>query len=88
MLSLFHLFRREIPAAMAYLDAADMLAAEQHLSPFLNSSVVHSALAMAENRADEAVANIRKGIEIGQASKPNATVLSRPPGGGARGGGR
>ena len=65
---MFHLFRREIPAAMAYLDAADVLAADQHLSPFLNSSIVHSAVAMAENRADAAAANIRKGMEIGQAS--------------------
>ena len=42
---------REIPAAMAYLDAADILAAEQHLSLFLNSTIVHSTLALAENRA-------------------------------------
>jgi len=70
---IFHLFRREIPRAMAYLDAADVLATEQHLSHFLNSSLVHSALAMAENRADEAVANIRKGMEIGQ-----AITLMRP----------
>jgi class 3 adenylate cyclase/predicted ATPase len=66
---MLHLFRREIPAAMAYLDAADILAAEQHLSPFLNSTILHSTLALAENRAHEAVANIRRGIEIGQASK-------------------
>ena len=66
---MLHLFRREIPAAMAYLDAADMLAAEQHLSLFLNSTILHSTLALAENRAHEAVANIRRGIEIGQASK-------------------
>jgi predicted ATPase len=64
----FHLFRREIPTAMAYLDAADVLAAEQRFSPFLNSRILHSALAMAENRADAAVANIREGMEIGQAS--------------------
>ena len=64
----FHLFRREIPSAMAYLDAADVLAAAQRFSPFLNSRVLHSALAMAENRADAAVANIREGMEIGQAS--------------------
>ena len=63
-----HLFRREITATMNYLDAVDVLSAEQHLSPFLNSSVVRSVLAMAENRTDEAVANIRKGMEIGQAS--------------------
>jgi class 3 adenylate cyclase/predicted ATPase len=66
--AIFHLFRREIPTAMAYLDAADALAAEQRLSPFLNSSILHSALAMAENRADAAVANIREGMKIGQAS--------------------
>ena len=66
--AMFHLFRREIPTAMAYLDAADVLAAEQRLSPFLNSSILHSALAMAENRADAAVANIREGMKIGQAS--------------------
>jgi predicted ATPase len=65
---IFHLFRREIPTAMAYLDAAEVLAAEQHFSPFLNTRVLRSALAMAENRADMAVANIRKGMEIGQAS--------------------
>jgi predicted ATPase len=65
---IFHLFRREIPTAMAYLDAADVLAAEQRFSPFLNSRVLHSALPMAENRADAAVANIREGMEIGQAS--------------------
>ena len=34
---IFHFFRREIPTAMAYLDAADVLAAEQRFSPFLNS---------------------------------------------------
>jgi len=66
---MLHLFRREIPAAMAYLDAADILAAEQHLSLFLNSTILHSTLALAENRAHEAVADIRRGIEIGQASK-------------------
>ena len=65
---IFHFFRREIPTAMAYLDAADVLAAEQRFSPFLNSRVLHSALAMAENRADTAVAHIREGMEIGQAS--------------------
>jgi hypothetical protein len=54
---------------MAYLDAADILAAEQHLSLFLNSTILHSTLALAENRAHEAVDNIRRGIEIGQASK-------------------
>ena len=48
--------------------AADVLAAEQHLSVFLNSTIVHSTLALSENRAHEAVANIRKGMEIGQAS--------------------
>ena len=53
---------------VAYLDAADVLAAEQRFSPFLNSRVLHSALAMAENRADTAVAHIREGMEIGQAS--------------------
>jgi predicted ATPase len=66
--AVFHLFRREIPTAVAYLDTADALAAEQRLSLFLNSTVLHSALAMAENRADAAVANIREGLEIGQAS--------------------
>jgi predicted ATPase len=66
---ILHLFRREIPAAMAYLDTADILAAEQHLSLFLNSTILHSTLALAENRAHEAVTNIRRGIEIGQASK-------------------
>ena len=65
---MFHLFCREIPEAMAYLDAADVLAAEQHLSLFLNSTIVHGTLALAENRAHEAVANIRKGMETGQAS--------------------
>jgi len=65
---ILHFFRREIPAAMAYLDAADVLAAEQRFSPFLNSRVLRSALAMAENRADAAVANIREGMKIGQAS--------------------
>ena len=65
---MLHVFRREIPAAIGYLDAADVLAAEQHLSLFLNSTIVHSTLALAENRAHEAVANIRKGMEIGQAS--------------------
>ena len=66
--AIFHLFRREIPTAVVYLDAADALAAEQRLSPFLNSSVLHSALAIAENRADAAVANICEGLEVGQAS--------------------
>jgi predicted ATPase len=66
---MLHLFRREISATMAYLDAADILAAEQHLSLFLNSTILHSTLALAENRAHEAVDNIRRGIEIGQASK-------------------
>jgi predicted ATPase len=66
--AILHLFRREIPTAVTYLDAADALAAEQRLSPFLNSRVLHSALAMAENRPDAAVANIREGMEIGQAS--------------------
>ena len=36
--------------------------------PSSTAAFVHSVLAMAENRADEAVANIRKGMEIGQAS--------------------
>jgi len=65
---MLHVFRRDIPAAMAYLDAADALAAEQHLSSFLNSTIVHSTLTLSENRAHEAVAKIRKGMEIGQAS--------------------
>ena len=65
---MLHLFRREIPAAMGYLDAADELAAEQHFSPFLNSTIVRSTLAASENRAHEAVANIRKGMAIGQTS--------------------
>jgi hypothetical protein len=65
---MLHLFRREIPVAMAYLDAVDELAAEQHFSPFLNSTIVRSTLAASENRAHEAVANIRKGMEIGQTS--------------------
>jgi len=55
--------------ARSDLDAADILAAEQHLSLFLNSTILHSTLALAENRAHEAVDNIRRAIEIGQASK-------------------
>jgi predicted ATPase len=66
--AIFHLFRREIPRAVAHLDAADALAAEQRLSRFLNSRVLRSGLAMAENRADAAVAAIREGMEIGQTS--------------------
>jgi predicted ATPase len=38
------------------------------LSSFLNSTIVHSTLTLSENRAHEAVAKIRKGMEIGQAS--------------------
>ena len=68
LLSLLHVFRREITAAMAYLDAADVLAAEQHLSSFLNITIVRSMRAMAENRAMRRWLNIRKGMEIGQAS--------------------
>jgi class 3 adenylate cyclase/predicted ATPase len=66
--AVFHFLRREPPLAALRLDAADALAAQHRLSLLLNSRVLRGVLALAENRPEVALANIRKGMEIGQAS--------------------